>query len=389
MGHVQHSRRLYEALESIRVKDRPSLRRRVQWYYGIHNEIDPIFAHVMDDSEIQMLADWFRDTNDAPFLGETGFQGISFLSSLILTNGIRNIVQLGHYAGFSSLIMGCMLRKISSEARLISFDIDSKMTDYCENWTRKAGLQSIVHHVCADSTDPATVGMAGAHLAGNPDLLFIDASKQYGNTIAEVRMWSPYLHGFIVAHDVSDVAKGDQANGRLGVSDALSDSGSFKPNELLLLDPQSDRRRGFPYLDPMGLGIGIARGAEALPRSADPITPRILEAEKLRAPENWNLQQGFTLEGGTLVKDHAYAAFATCYAPIRAGQTLAFELNIGRTNGGGVVICGGGNPGTSAVVQGQGRHSGEFVVGDENSLLAVYGPVGSQFEIDHIRMFVP
>jgi predicted O-methyltransferase YrrM len=387
MGDTQHATRLLRALEAMPVKDRASLKRRLQWYYTDNIKFDPIFAHVLDDSEIELLANWFRDTNDAPYIGETSFQGISFLASLIISNNVVNVVQLGHYAGFSSLVMGLLLRKKDSSARLISFDIDDRMTRYCEMWTERAGLTDSVMHVCADSTDPATLEYAEWHLTGRPDLLYIDASKQYQNTIAEVTMWAPFLHGYVVAHDVSDVAKGSQAAGALGVSDGLADAEAFAPHELLLLDPKWSVVPDFPYRDPMGLGIGILRGTQKLPAAdAQPIHRRVLGSGKLRTPENWQLQSGFKIENGVLTKSAGAPAWANCFAPLIGEREVVFEIEVRNSEGSAMMICGGGAPGTGATIQGDGRHTGSFMAGSENSFIAIFAPAESRFQIAYLQI---
>lgn len=386
-----HASRLLDALNQSKVKDKALLRSRLPWYYDRGIKIDPPFAHFLDDEEILICADWFADTTDDPYIGDSGFIAISMIAELILANQIDQVVQLGHYAGFGSLIIGMLLRKVSPNARLVSFDIDARMNDFCEKLMERAGLQDVVRHVCIDSTDPITAEIAGAHLKASPGLIFIDASKQYRNTITEVSMWTNYTVGYIVAHDVSVVAKGEQANGALGVSDGLIDSRRFGEHELLLLDPQTEKRNGFPYLDPCGLGIGIARGTQSLPRGTRSIDElikerRILETSKLNESENWFLQAGFSFEPGKLTKKRGVESWATCFAAIQPGQKLRCELQVKGAKGSEIVVCAGGLPGTSAVFKGDGVHIGEFEAGSDNSLVGIYGPADSQFVIERLRV---
>jgi predicted O-methyltransferase YrrM len=392
-GH--HRTRLLDALNAVEVKDPALLRRRMTWYDPDREGMpqDPAFALGLDDAEIQILADWFAETNDIPYCGEVGFQSLSMISTLLSMSRMKNVVQLGHYAGFSSLVIGFILRRISPDARLISFDIDQSLTDYSQQWTKRAGLEAQVIHVCADSTDPLTVEMAGAYLAGNPQLVFIDASKQYRNTIFEVQQWAEYTNGFILAHDVSLVAMGGQANGERGVSQGLVDSGQFATHELLLLDPHEERRANFPYHDDMGLGLGISRGQSPLPktgRTLDEVlkAKRILDSSRLDAAENWFLEGNFSFSDARLHKAAGDIGWAGAFAPVQAGQTLKFELELADSNGGEAAVCAGGQPGTFAAVTGDGLHHGEFVVGAENMRIAIYGPPESEFSITSLRFFV-
>ncbi|HEX2652103.1 MAG TPA: hypothetical protein VHN11_00435, partial [Xanthobacteraceae bacterium] len=61
---------------------------------------------MLDDEEIQACADWFTETTDNPLIGDSGFIAMSIIADLILGNQIQQVVQLGHYAGFGSLIIG-------------------------------------------------------------------------------------------------------------------------------------------------------------------------------------------------------------------------------------------------------------------------------------------
>lgn len=367
------------------------LRARLPWYFVRGTKYDPPFAQFLDDQEIQICADWYTDTTDDPFIGDSGFIAISMISELILANQITQAIQIGHYAGFGSLVMGMMLRKVSPHGRLISFDIDAKMTDFCDSLMVRTGLDSVVKHVCVDSTDPITAELAGSWLGSTPGLIFIDASKQYKNTIAEVSMWTRFINGYIVAHDVSQVAKGEQANGILGVSDGLVDSRRFAPNELILIDPKSEFGDGFPYLDPCGLGIAISRGTDRLPMSNKTISEilrgqHILPHKKLLDPENWFLGDDFFFEPGKLIKKAGSESWATCFGPVRQGQKLAVEIVVSGKEDCDIKVCAGGIPGTTANFRGPGRHFGEFVVGSDNSKVGIFGSAESAFEIEALTV---
>ena len=385
--------RLFEALNTVAVLDRKKLQSRLPWYFERGIQIDPPFAFFLDDKEIDTCAEWFAKTTDDPFIGDSGFIAISIVSELILANQIERVVQLGHYAGFGSLILGMILAKVSPRARLISFDIDFKMTKFCDDLMERVGLEKVVQHVCIDSTDSLTLHLAGLQLAGNPGLIFIDASKQYHNTIKEVTMWSEYVNGYIVAHDTSIVAKSDQANGLLGVSDGLVDSAKFMKNELLIIDPHTELLSEFPYLDPCGLGIGLARGIKNLPNDNKHSVNNLLKfrsvlgTHKLDHSENWFLEPGFEFQPKVLLKKVGAASWATCFAPIIPGETVSFEIEIMNSNNEEIMICGGGNPGTSYSVKGNGTHRGEFVCGKENSLVGIFGSFASAFHVKYFSVY--
>lgn len=391
MPQNSHATRLFRALSAVYANDPETLRQRLPWYFRGEIIIDPGFAHVLEDEEVELLAEWFRETSDVPYIGESSFNAVSLISDLIISNKIENVVQLGHYAGFGSLVMGLILRKISCNARIISFDIDFKMTEYCQKWRDRAGLGGIVEHVCIDSTDPLTVEYARAHLTGAPQMLFIDASKQYKNTITELALWTPRINGYVFAHDVSAWAMGDQANGALGVSDGFKAAGCFRPHELLILDPEPERALEFPYLDPCGIGIGLARPTidfSPLDRPPARSARRILDGSKLADAENWFLGDGFSFSPGKLSKSGGGDSFVNCFAPIEPGDVLTVEMVVRNSNGKGVMVCAGGAPGGTCTFHGNGRFTGEFTAGGENSLVGIFGPAGSAFDIDHLRISI-
>jgi predicted O-methyltransferase YrrM len=383
------STRLYRALGAYNLES--MLGTGASSWFRVAGNRDPAIAFMLDDGEIQVLADWHADIVKQGLNVDIGFPVISFVGTLIYAHQMRNVVQLGHYVGFSSLIIGMILRKISPEARLISFDIDQRVTDCCNEWIDRAGLAHIVCNVCADSTDPITAEFAGAHLTGQPELAFIDASKQYQNTITEIRLWSKYINGFIISHDVSALAKGDQANGPKGVADGLVDSAQFAANELLIIDPHAERGGGFPYIDPCGLGIGLVRGRERLPSNASiaelMARRQILEPSKLNDAENWFLTPGFKFAPGALTKTKGAEAWATCFAPIQSGQRLSVELGLSRSNDETCFVTAGGPPGTMWVPSGSGRHTGVIEAGAENSRIGIYGAPDSEFTINYIRVW--
>jgi predicted O-methyltransferase YrrM len=394
-----HSTRLFGAISDSSVGNRELLRSRLPWYFDRGIQMDPPFAHFLSDAEIRQCADWFVETTDDPFIGESGVIAVSFLASLILTNQISRVVQLGHYAGFGSMILGMILRKVSPEARLISFDIDARMNGFCDDLVRRLGLDKHVTHACMDSTDPQTLEVAAQVLSSAPQLLFIDASKQYRNTVAEVSMWARHIDGYIIAHDVSAAAKHQQANGSLGVSDGLADSKQFTPHQLLILDPQTEVRAGFPYLDPCGLGIGICHGRDPLPLPTCSLENllarrRILEPTKLASAENWFLegpfsfgQRGLFNKRGRLIKKRGASGWANCFAPIQPGQRLTCEISVRSSDNSEVLVCAGGNPGSSFVSAGAGTRTGELTVGRENPFVGIFGSPSSQFEVESLRVY--
>ena len=75
--------RLFEALNSVTVGDRNKLQSRLPWHFERGIQIDPPFAFFLEDKEIKICAEWFAQTTDDPFIGDSGFIAISMVSELI------------------------------------------------------------------------------------------------------------------------------------------------------------------------------------------------------------------------------------------------------------------------------------------------------------------
>jgi len=87
---------------------------------------------------------------------------MSMLWALIGGNGVSRIVQAGHYAGYSTLLLGFLLRAMGKRHALFSIDIDRAVTDYTQQWTERAGLADILHLSVRDSVAPDAVIAARA-----------------------------------------------------------------------------------------------------------------------------------------------------------------------------------------------------------------------------------
>lgn len=220
------------------------------WWFQENNYLPAIYANLSED-EFGILTDWFNETEELGTIGECGIPSISVMLGLIEGSNIDAIVQLGHYAGYSTLLLGWALKRMGKEHALFSIDIDPDITNYAWGWVEKAGLEKVVGMVVADSSDREVVTPARAYLHQDPKLVFIDSSHQYLHTSLELSLWGGALQpgGIIVLHDTSDHARKYDATKAGGVRRALVENelGLFQGRMIIMESPV--------YADGCGLGI--------------------------------------------------------------------------------------------------------------------------------------
>ena len=94
----------------------------------------PSYLYYFNIDFINILQEWFDETDDNNFVGETDQCALGFISSLIMSNhSINNIVQLGTWTGLTTLIIGEIL-KIRKTGKLITLDIDVSKNDFTKKY---------------------------------------------------------------------------------------------------------------------------------------------------------------------------------------------------------------------------------------------------------------
>lgn len=172
--------------------------------------VPPVYSFLNED-EWQVMEECFMDTDMRYGLGtdECGVPALSVLQGFIMGSGITRIVQCGHFIGYSTLLIGYMLRKMGARKGLFSIDMDADVTEYTRSWVTRAGLiDQVVLHV-SDSAGLDLPHLAQQCFSGNGiQLVFIDSSHQYQHTLTELDLWFPALEpgGLLVLHDVSRFA---------------------------------------------------------------------------------------------------------------------------------------------------------------------------------------
>ncbi|HLO41155.1 MAG TPA: class I SAM-dependent methyltransferase [Phycisphaerales bacterium] len=194
--------------------------RRYWWHAGLGapTYVPPVYAF-LTDQEWSLLDEWFDETDRLDYIGECQVPLISLLQGFIMGSQIHSIVQAGHYSGYSTLLMGFMLRRMNAHRGLFSVDIDPLMTEFTRSWVEKAGLTDFVSVNLGDSADPGLPAQAKNYFGRDPRIVFIDSSHAYGHTCRELELWYPTLcpGGLLICHDSADRAVAFDATGQGGV----------------------------------------------------------------------------------------------------------------------------------------------------------------------------
>jgi predicted O-methyltransferase YrrM len=232
------------------------------WWHGLHatDYVPPIYA-TLSDAEWQIMHDWYATTAAREAIGEINVPAMSLLQGLVMGNGLRRIVQLGHFYGYSALLLGFWLRQMGGERKLYSIDIDPVATEFCQQWVDKAGLRGQVEFRVGDSADPAAVDAAVEAIGGPPELVIIDSSHMYAHTLEELSLWVDRLPpaALMLLHDVSVYAQSFDPSGEGGVRRALAEwAGTRDDVALLSLNgqlPENVDANQTVYKDGCGMGI--------------------------------------------------------------------------------------------------------------------------------------
>jgi predicted O-methyltransferase YrrM len=170
------------------------------------------------------MDEWYADT-DARFegTGECNVPSMALIHGLVMGSGIRNIVQLGHFIGYSTLLLGFMMRRMNFARSIFSIDISPEASEYTRAWVARAGLQDYVEILVSDSADPAAAVSARSFFLAPPNLVFIDSSHGYHHTVDELKLWYHEVRpgGLLILHDASEFAARFDSRQEGGVTRAL------------------------------------------------------------------------------------------------------------------------------------------------------------------------
>jgi predicted O-methyltransferase YrrM len=203
-------------------KDNPHPR---YWWHRLpgNDYVPPVYADLSDE-EWNVLRDWYAETDRNGPIGECAVPLISLLHGLIMGNRVTRVAQLGTCAGYSALLLGWMLRRMNARRGLFTLDHDPAMCELSRAWINRAGLRDFVEIAEGSSLETPSIDAARNYLDGNPELIVLDSSHEYGSTVKELDLWYAALApgGVLVLHDVSEFAAGFDITGEGGVRRALA-----------------------------------------------------------------------------------------------------------------------------------------------------------------------
>lgn len=232
------------------------------WWHRLKGSgyVPPIYSFLSDE-EWAVLRRWYDETDELGSFGEANVPFMSFLQGFMMGNMITRVVQLGTYVGYSTLLLGFMLKRMNVKHGLMTVDISVEMNEFTEKYIVEAGLSDRVTVCTSDSASPDTVRQAQAWLGGDPQLIIIDSSHQYAHTLRELDLWFPALArgGLMVLHDCAEFATQFDPTGEGGVQRALKEWTMGRESEFVHLTlghrPPGTGADNQAYKDPCGLGL--------------------------------------------------------------------------------------------------------------------------------------
>ena len=121
-----------------------------------------------------------------------------FLSQLVFYRKPTVVVELGCFVGWASAHLAAALQA-NGHGKLYCVDCDQKNLDATVTNLKRLGLDALTNTLLGKSTEPTVV----AGLPNKIDILFIDTSHTYRDTLDEILLYSSRMEetGCMVLHD--------------------------------------------------------------------------------------------------------------------------------------------------------------------------------------------
>ena len=219
------------------------------WWFQRNDYLPPLYAD-LSEAEFALLVEWFEETERLNLVGECNVPAMSALLGFIAGNGIDAIVQCGHYAGYSSLLMGWMLRRMGKKRALFSIDLNLMVTNFAQKYIDIAGLDNIVFLSHQNSSNQYNPYNAIGYFTKPVKMVFIDSSHQYEHTLKELDLWYGALApgGLMFLHDVGEQAVAYDKSGKGGVRRAVEEWKVESGAKVMMIELGT-------YQDGCGLGV--------------------------------------------------------------------------------------------------------------------------------------
>jgi len=179
-------------------------------YNDVAGDVDPLsFAHAVFETNkplIPVPPDFFKKLGAASSFTPPGAPESftsepsvgRFLSQLVLYRKPAVVVELGCFVGWASAHLAMALQA-NGDGKLYCVDCDPKNLDATVTNLKRLGLDEVTNTLLGKSTEPLVV----AGLPNKIDILFVDTSHIYRDTLDEILLYSPRLGeaGCMVLHD--------------------------------------------------------------------------------------------------------------------------------------------------------------------------------------------
>src|ERR1044072_9124340 len=122
------------------------------WWHQLPgmNFTPPVYSDLLPE-EWEIVRAWYEETSQSGHIVEVVGPLMSVLQGFILGSGPARIVQLGTHAGYSSLLIGFMLRRAGVRSGFFSIDIDAEVLAIARRWITRAQLEDFVELAQCDS----------------------------------------------------------------------------------------------------------------------------------------------------------------------------------------------------------------------------------------------
>ena len=122
-----------------------------------------------------------------------------FLGELVFRHRARIVVEVGCFVGWTSAHIALGLRAAGVGGRLWCIDCNPVFLDAARTNLARRHLDDLANYVCGRSLEETVM----AALPPKVDVIFLDTSHEYDDTLREIEVYSRRLSedGFLVLHD--------------------------------------------------------------------------------------------------------------------------------------------------------------------------------------------
>ena len=234
---------------------------RFWWHHVPGRDYVPAVYRLLSDDEWQVMEEWYEETAARNAVGEWNPPAMSLIHGFIDGGGLHRVAQIGHYYGYSVLLVGFWLRAMGGDRRLVSIDIDEEATAFTAKYVERAGLGDHVELLVGDAATAAGLEAVRTAFGGSmPELILRDASHDYKETKSEMSIWVPAMEAqsVMLINGMSKHSSQWDRSGRGGSHKALRDWTKRRRDVAYLA---LNDRVGQPGVEPCayadGCGLGI------------------------------------------------------------------------------------------------------------------------------------